>query len=519
MDIFDKLKAKREIDKLIKAVKNSDDEAYHKAVYSLSHIGETAIEPLIQGLKEKYEYVYRIETIGDIEDSGFEVKVREGLAKALIEIGEPAIEQLIYVLKDGKSDVREGAAFALGCCDPSKIDVKKIVEPLIRALKDEDRDVRKTATNGLGFIRDSRAIEPLIQALGDKSSRVRLAAAAALGRIKDERAVEPLIQVLNDEDSGVRQFAIMSLEEIGDQKAIEPLSHVSLNDEDEDLRHWASGSLVSIAVASRTIEPLIQLLKTGDKDARFEAAIGLGNLGGKGAVEPLIQALGDKSSKVRWRAALSLGELGDRRAVEPLTRALKDKNGDVQKYAAEALGMIGETKLSMIALEKQLRSEEHNVRISAAQNLAKIGIEAVPILVKTLKDDRKDVFDDAAWGIQTPLMDNRDEMDEEKLHEALIPAIQYLIDIVDRTKISKGASSYDKYVARAIGTLGAIGNPGALPALKKLLAKVQNKIGREGVVREYVNTGIAAGYISTKDDIYNIEIAINAIKEREKKKL
>ena len=85
---------------------------------------------------------------------------RDSAIESLVEIGEPAVEPLIQALKDEDSFVREGAAEALG-----KIGDKRAVEPLINALKDEDRDVREAAAEALGEIGDKRAVEPLIHVL------------------------------------------------------------------------------------------------------------------------------------------------------------------------------------------------------------------------------------------------------------------------------------------------------------------------------------------------------------------
>lgn len=164
-------------------------------------------------------------------------------------------------------------------------------------------------------------------------------------------------------------------------------------------------------------------------------------------------------------------------------------------------------------LERLLRSKSGNVRYNAAIELAELGIEAVPILLKALKDDRKEVYDDATIGIIV-LMNESEDIDKERLREALKPATEYLINIVEGAEILTGVRSFDRHVAAAITTLAAIGDPIAIPALEKILAKVQNKIEEEGVVREYVETGSYAGYASTEDGIYHIENAIKNIREK-----
>jgi hypothetical protein len=180
---------------------------------------------------------------------------------------------------------------------------------------------------------------------------------------------------------------------------------------------------------------------------------------------------------------------------------------------------LGKSHQTLIALEEILRSGK-NVNTEIVKKIIDIGgIDAVPILLGALMDNNPDVYNAAAWGIQYPLMKIRGvNIDEDKLHKALIPATEYLISIIQGARISKGARSYDNRVAKAIGTLGAIGDTKSIPVLEQILSKIKINIKKYGNIHEYVNTGIAAGYISTQNDISHIETAIEEIKQREKLK-
>ena len=76
------------------------------------------------------------------------------------------------------------AAPALGQMD--------VVGPIVQALKDNDSNVRFGAALALGEIGDIRAIDPLIQALKDNDSFVRSDVARALGEI-GKSAAGPLV--------------------------------------------------------------------------------------------------------------------------------------------------------------------------------------------------------------------------------------------------------------------------------------------------------------------------------------
>ena len=79
--------------------------------------------------------------------------------------------------------MREGAAEALGT-----IGDNRAVEPLTKALSDADSDVREGAAGALGEIGEP-AVEPLVKALNDANGDVRRKAAEAPGTIGDGRAV------------------------------------------------------------------------------------------------------------------------------------------------------------------------------------------------------------------------------------------------------------------------------------------------------------------------------------------
>jgi len=150
------------------------------------------------------------------------------------------VEGLIKALKHKDYRVPREAAKALG-----EIGVPAL-ERLIQALKDKDKDVRTRATWALGYIKDAKALEALIQALkNDEIEYVRGGAASALGEIGDTIALEPLIHALKDKDEFVREQAAEALGEIGDARAVEPLIKATRSRVDE-LRWAAEDALESI---------------------------------------------------------------------------------------------------------------------------------------------------------------------------------------------------------------------------------------------------------------------------------
>lgn len=142
--------------------------------------------------------------------------------KALSRIGEPAVAPLIQALKDKRKGVQTGAAGALGL-----IKDKRAVKPLIEAMEHEKSDpsrsymasaFRRAIVCALGNIGDKRATGCLIEALKDTSSgwsgNIRAEAALALGKLRAIRALLPLMRARHDKDDDVRRYASWAIDDI-----------------------------------------------------------------------------------------------------------------------------------------------------------------------------------------------------------------------------------------------------------------------------------------------------------------
>ena len=217
-----------------------------------------------------------------------DVAIRRGAAEALGHLRDArAVEPLIQALNDADTDVRRSAAQALE-------DMKdaRAVEPLVQTLNDEDTDVRRNVAYALGHLGDRRAIEPLVQILKHSDKDDRRKAASALGEIKDAAAIEPLIEALKDEDSNVRWTAVQVLRRSGDPRALEALIQALKN---RDVRLDAAYALKEMEVR-RAVEPLIEALK--DEGAVRQSPYGvqsiigaLARIGDLRAAEPIIDWL------------------------------------------------------------------------------------------------------------------------------------------------------------------------------------------------------------------------------------
>ncbi|MCP9447146.1 MAG: HEAT repeat domain-containing protein [Nitrospira sp.] len=192
-------RVKDEIDIQIDLLGDPDWVVRREAVVTLGEMGdERCVEPLAKALRD-----------GDWQ-------VREAAVEAIAQVGSPAVELLIKLLRDW--DIRKYAILALG-----KIRDERVLDPLMLQLRsDEFKDDAIQALVELG----EPAVARLIGALRDKDENVRKSAVLALGRIKSAAAIDPLIDMTKDPDWFIRLTAAAALESIGDERgreAIKPL--------------------------------------------------------------------------------------------------------------------------------------------------------------------------------------------------------------------------------------------------------------------------------------------------------
>lgn len=353
----------------------------------LIHIGEPAVEPLIQALKDEDSFdLHResIKALGAIKD-------------------KRAIEPLIELLQNDKIYLREEVVKALG-----QLGDEKVVNPLISVLQNETSSTLRCETiRALGLTKDKRAVKPLIEALQHESQKHRLDAkttiitevAISLGKIKDERAITPLVSLYNvytdyvnkkisnalltintelskfffsilnsdennlleidnafdlavaslyHQNSWVRRQVIWALLKLRDYRAVGQILK-TLNDNHLNVVSYAIYALGEIGNDKAVITLMDILLKKDFptcknvdsltfseywSDPRSEAAVALGKIKDKRAFKALMMVIEEKGNdSLIEKSAWALSELGDKRAIEPLKSAKKltNSSGEIQK--------------------------------------------------------------------------------------------------------------------------------------------------------------------------------------------
>jgi HEAT repeat protein len=151
-----KLDAKGKIDGLVKAARYKDPVVAEEARKAL----ESYLDKIIDRLQTKN--IVQLNTSRD----------------ALVAIGPPARDRLLFILREGHLHRRQDAAYVLGLMkDPVA------VEPLCLAMHNPDPLLRVIIVEALGKIGDPAAGDTLRRALGDVDPSVKTAARKSLKKI------------------------------------------------------------------------------------------------------------------------------------------------------------------------------------------------------------------------------------------------------------------------------------------------------------------------------------------------
>jgi HEAT repeat protein len=195
---------------------------------------------------------------------------------------------------------------------------------------------------------------------------------------------------------------------------------------------------------------------------------------------------------IQEKAASALGKLGDRRAVEPLISVLstgKDTSPgaiavpDLRHYAARALGMIGDAHATeaLIALR---REDQLFAGIAAGNALSSLESDAVPILLRYIRDENRDVREAAidALGkigddsVIKPLVDARNDADD--MTQLVIDlALGRLGDSRALEPLVKALNAHSMWRKHlVVEVLGILGDVEAVPALIGMLHHHEDEI-------------------------------------------
>jgi len=328
---------------------------------------------------------------------------------------DPGNKEVVAALLDSAKEGNRGAAIELGRIKPV---VKEAVPLLLKLLESADNDHYATALGSIG----TDAVPSLLEALKSPNKNLKRGALIALEGVRPpaSEAVPALLILANDKDfwpSAVSALGVAGCDSEEASKFL--LAMLKGNDAFKKLRAAEAIGNLHVGVAE-AIPLLIEMLKSDNQDWTIKASYSLGHFGDP-AIEELIQLSSNADARTRANAIYALGAafkhipkvippivaaLADKdaavrrmaarafyfspspipEAIVPLSKLLNEDDEDTRLQAVEALERVapGKTAIQMFFLS--LDDKSLKVRASAVHALNRLGADAVPDLVKLLKD-------------------------------------------------------------------------------------------------------------------------------------
>jgi HEAT repeat protein len=416
------MRAAAEFDSCVARFRSSDPALRREAAEALAEFQESAVEPLIEGLRDQNPGVQEASMASLIRISGGRVvallvpllrqdaATRNLAAEVLEQTGRSALDLLLPFVSHGDPNLRKFIIDTLG-----KLVDRRAVPSLLTALEDDDANVRAASAEALGRLRAPEAVLPLLALLNDEEWVV-FAAIEALGRIGASKAVDPLMDRLKTGSEPVRYAVIEALGHFPDAAmCVRPMLRW-LHNADPDLRNLLIKSMVNLVLANgmdfkaliqhEAVTPaFIDALESQDIEVVRAAMKGLALIEDPKAAQSLLGLIARattaysseaddlcaeaKAALYRcWdetilRAALEstaepvlcvavelLGKARSQEAVPALTRLAAHVDRTVRRAAINSLGLIGGARAMEVVL-KALEDENGHVRREAASVLGK----------------------------------------------------------------------------------------------------------------------------------------------------
>jgi HEAT repeat protein len=363
---------------------------------------------------------------------------------------EAAVPALLRALDDDDTQVRQEAMTALGRIGPAS---REAIPVLLRALRDKDTDYRVLALQALGGIgpENEAVIPALVKAFReDGQERIRSAAMRALQAIgsKAGSAVPELASSLQRKDPPTRSAAIAVLGAIGPEAV--PSLVAAVRDPDAGIREAAAGALMKLGPKARDAIPgLTEIVKGNDPVVVRTTAVEVLGAIGLETLPVLIQALRDREPGPRNAAVTAITKLGPgpktRPALGPLIELLKDEL--VNNVTVSCVAGFGSEAVGPLLAALKSKSSTQGLRNHSREALERMGANAkgaVPVLIEMLKDD-------------DPFLRTAADRILQKIGADAMPALLKAI----RDRDNEGPDAI-------LGRLGATARP-AIPELLKLL--------------------------------------------------
>ncbi len=413
---------------------------------------------------------------------------------------------------------------------------------LIDALNAEEVGQRVLAVRLLGDLRQPNAALPLSRMVDDAKDALRMPAAIAVAQIGDPRGSAPLIRVTEDSNPAMRELATWALGAIGGQSAVERLAQILNAGQSWREQVMAAISLGRIGTP-RAVDVLLAYYSTLAEaryaDSTVVAVVwALGRSGDRRVVPTLTEALSQASDRVATVAAWSLAEVGGPEATRTLIAAHWSDEPNVRSRASRGLVQLASSSARpdsrrVDEIRQEIRFiDERNPNVEVELMLRELEQAAAVVLptdatafidanAATLADIAGarlataqgrdivtrallDVDGDLALGVLTstpaPTLASAERRDQ---------AVRTIITQL-RPPLREVAQSRDGAGLRAVGLLGALGDPRDLSLVVERVAEADSVARRHALaaLAGYPAKDVQAHLIAgLKDSDYRVRVA------------
>lgn len=302
--------------------------------------------------------------------------IHEPLQDALLDIGAPAINPLIFSLSEsGFPKFAEDCLTRFGA---------QAVDPLIEAMRSNNSRRASQAASLLAKI-GAPAFDAIVTLLASPDAQLRARAAWILGKMRDVRAIQSLITTLQDDEPNVRENAIEALAALHSVETVEAIVQC-LNDAEPAVRKAAATALKSLGWKPSKDEAGANYWIALDDYAKCA-------LIGAPAVEALVNIAKSRYYSDRINAIKVLAKIEDPRAFQviieslaPLENMSRSVNEEQHQAAIEALVQVGSPAVPLLLLA--LRHNNSTVRRHVITILGRIhDPRAIEPMVDLLLDE------------------------------------------------------------------------------------------------------------------------------------
>ncbi len=417
--VLSSLKDRDVVEALIPCLSGSATTTLNYAVEILSHIGDSAIDLILQLLESKNH---------DIRKFGCNIL-------GTLEYAE-SVYELIELLNDPHVNVAIAAGEALG-----NIKHVEAVPYLIRSLQHHDTWMRCIAAEALGKIGDPRAVDPFISMSPHEDPIVLYTIIKAMGNFHEKRVLPYILSTLRNNPmfASSASQAIENLAQHQGDSIYEDIRHANVGE--HFLRLLANNNhdvlrsaivVVGQLQLQQAVHPLGQLLEHSSEDIVNETIDALVRVGEAGLEEihivfeqnfsllqpETLEQAGEEEPPPSAKIPIIrvLGQIGSPQSIGLLIRALDESVAD--EIRAEAVTALAKILSSILELDHHLKENngllEHAMntliaglsdsdtefRICAAEALGDIGLpQAYFPLLELLHDPSLNLSDAASWAL------------------------------------------------------------------------------------------------------------------------